>query len=428
MVDSSKFSCKSHLSSGIKVLTESIPYVRSVALGFWVNVGARDELSNLSGISHFIEHLVFKGTKDRTARQISEGFDRLGAEFNAFSAKEYTCFYTRLLDEHLPRGVEILSDVLQNPLFAKDDIEAERKVVLEEINLYEDTPDELIHDLFASTLFKNYPLGKPILGSPQTVKTISQASLKSYFRKRFNPANIVVAAAGSLSHHEVVRLVKRYFADSSHKQLMVRKQVNPIAKRQVEVYQKKTEQAHICLGGLGVKAKDKNRFALVLLDNILGGGMSSRLFQEIREKRGLAYSIYSYHSFYTETGLFAIYAGANPNKVKEVLQLIQVEIAKIKENGISLDELKRAKEYIKGQLVLDLESTSHRMTRLGRSELVHGEILSLDELVERVDHVSLNDIKKMANSTFDLNKMALVIISPTKEEKILKELKSIGLN
>ncbi len=405
------FFSKTSLESGIKVVTESIPHVRSVALGFWVGVGARDEIEGLSGMSHFIEHLLFKGTKNRSAKEISETIDTLGGEINAFATKEYTCFYTRLLDEHIPVGVEILSDMLQNPLFKEENISAEKEVVVEEINLHEDTPDEKIHDLFASTLLGDHPLGKSTLGYVNTVKNFNREGVLSFFSRGYAPKNIVIAAAGHLDHQQIVDLIEKHFAPREEGRF-VRKEFKPKVEPKVFICQKRTEQAHICYGTQALHARDEGRFALSILDNILGGGMSSRLFQEIREKRGLVYSVYSYHSLFSETGLIAIYAGTRPSKVEEVIKLIQKEIKSIAEKGISREELHRAKEFLKGQLVLSMESTSNRMTRLGKSELVHREILSLDELVERIDKVTLGDIHKLAKILLAPEKMTLTIIGP----------------
>ena len=410
-----RFFNKTLLPSGMKILTETIPEVRSVALGFWVRIGSRDEPPKLAGMSHFLEHLLFKGTKTRSAREISETFDSLGGELNAYTTKEHTCFYSRLLDEHLAIGVEVLADILQNPLFKKKDIESERQVILEEINLYEDSPDERIHDILAATLLKEHSLGKPVLGSARSVKAFSRKDVTQFYSHGYHPNNIVVTAAGSLKHQGIVDLLERFFTAPKGEKI-VRKNVQPKHNSQVKVVRKKTEQAHLCVGLPGLTAGHKDRFILTILDKILGGGMSSRLFQEIREKRGLAYSIYSYHAFYTETGLMAVYAGTRPQKAKEVATLIKAEIEKIGKSGVSPKELRRAKEHLKGELVLDLENTAHRMARLGQSELAHGEILSLDELVNRIDSVTTADAKRLAREIFNPEKMAIAVIGPVKEE------------
>lgn len=408
---------KTALESGLKVITEEIPHVRSVALGFWVAVGARDESDNFSGMSHFLEHLMFKGTRTRSAKQISEIFDTLGGELNAYTAKEYTYYYTRLLDKQVPVGAEVLSDMLQDSLFGEKEIAAEKEVVLEEINLHQDTPDELIHDLFAESLWKNHPLGRSGLGDANTVRSFTKEDVIEYFSQNYALDNMVVAGAGNLKHEEIVSLIKELFSQNKPKGI-ARKRVGPQAASGVAVLEKKTEQAHIAYGTKGLGARDKDRFILAILDNILGGGMSSRVFQEVREKRGLVYSIYSYHSLYTETGLFSVYAGTRPSQVEEVVKIVKNEIESIVDKGVAAEELHRAKEYIKGQLVLSMESTSARMTRLGKSELIHGEILSLDELVERIDRVEQEDVLRVARDIFTASKPVLAVIGPLSEEKL----------
>lgn len=405
------------MKNGIRVLSEVLPQVRSVTLGFWVGVGSRDEQSELGGVSHFLEHLLFKGTKNRTAREISELFDALGGELNAFSAKEYTCFYARLLDEHVPIGIEVLSDMLQNSLFGESEIEAEKEVVLEEINLYEDTPDDRIHDLFAQVLWQNHPLGKSVLGNTYTVKSFTREDIVGFFSHYYAPKNIVIAAAGHIEHKNLLDMINKHF-NSKGDAHFSRKLFIPEVEPKVIVFNKPTEQAHICLGVQGLHAKHEDRFALSILDNILGGGMSSRLFQEIREKKGLSYSIFSYNSLYTETGLFAIYAGTRPPKTEKVIKMIRGEINKLLQDGVTKEEVKRAKDHIKGELVLGLESTSHRMSRLGRSELSDGEFLSLDELVERIDRVTKADVNRVAKSIYSPKRMVLTVIGPFKNEEL----------
>jgi predicted Zn-dependent peptidase len=394
-----------------------LPQVRSVTLGFWIGVGSRDEPSELGGVSHFLEHMLFKGTKNRSAREISELFDALGGELNAFSAKEHTCFYARLLDEHLPIGIEVLSDMLQNTLFAEKDLESEKEVVLEEINLYEDTPDDRIHDLFATVLWQNHPLGKSVLGHSTTVGSFSRDDVVGYFSKYYVPKNIVVAAAGHLKHDDLVNLASEHFTSSGDSEF-TRKLFLPDVESKVVVFNKNTEQAHICMGAQGLHAKHEDRFALSILDNVLGGGMSSRLFQEIREKKGLTYSIYSYNSLYSETGFFAIYAGTRPSKTEKVIKLIRAEVDRLVQEGVTEVELRRAKDHLKGEMVLGLESTSHRMSRLGRSELSDGEFLSLDELVQRFDRVTLEDLNRVAQTIFGNNKLVLTVIGPFKTEEL----------
>lgn len=405
------------LENGLKVITEKIPYVRSVALGFWIAVGARDESEKFNGMSHFLEHLLFKGTKTRTAKQISEIFDTLGGELNAYTAKEYTYFYTRLLDEQVAVGAEVLSDMLQNSLFGEDEILAEKEVVVEEINLHQDTPDELIHDLFAQNLWKNHPLGRSGLGDAKTVRSFTKDDVLNFFSRNYVQENMVIAAAGNLEHEQIVNLVQRSFTRKKGKKSL-RQQEKPKAAAGLTVVNKKTEQAHIVLGTTGLHARDKDRFVFAILDNILGGGMSSRLFQEVREKRGLVYSIYSYIALYAETGLFSVYAGTRPSQVEKVIKIVRNEIDNITEKGVTKEELHRAKEHLKGQLVLSMENTGTRMNRLGKSEIIHGEILSLDDLVERIDQVEQDDILRVAQKVFGSNGLFLAAIGPLDERRL----------
>ncbi|MHB0976036.1 MAG: M16 family metallopeptidase [Candidatus Aquicultorales bacterium] len=398
------------LPSGMRVISEKIPHVRSVAIGFWVRVGSRDEKEADNGMSHFIEHLVFKGTKTRSAREISETFDGLGAELNAFTTKEYTCYYTRLLDEHVPVGIEVLSDMLQHPRFDESDIVSERNVILEEINLHEDSPDERIHDIFATAVFEGHPLGKPILGFSETVGDFDGTVVRRFYDEHYRPENMAVVAAGNIDHSDLVELVQKYTTRLLEGR-PVRKEFKPKIERKVEVYTKPTEQAHIIYGTKAYSVSDERRFALNVLDTILGGGMSSRLFQEIREKRGLVYSVYSYHSAYAETGTIAVYAGTAPQNAELVVELSQKEIDNILKMGVGKEELERSREHIKGQLVLGLESTSRRMTRLGRAEMTHGEFLSMDEVVRKVDGVTVDIVNEIAHDLFE-NEMVLAAVGP----------------
>ncbi|RJQ54315.1 MAG: insulinase family protein [Actinobacteria bacterium] len=408
---------KTVLDNGITVVTETMDQVRSVALGFWVRVGSRDEPPGFGGMSHFIEHLLFKGTEKRTAEEISATFDRLGAELNAFTSKEYTCYYSRFLDEHLPTAVDVLVDMLQGTLFADEHVKSEREVVLEEIHLHEDTPDEQIHDLFAQTLFGSHPLGAPILGQTESVETFGRDDVTKYFSDYYLPENVVVAAAGRVKHDEVVSLVRDRLHLNERGEEM-RKSYAPKPASEVMVRTKQTEQAHICYGTLAFDARSEDRFALTILDTILGGGMSSRLFREIREKKGLAYSVYSYHSLFLETGVFTVYAGTRPANAEEVIKLIQAELDDIVTNGVGEDEFAKVKDHLKGQLVLGLESTRNRMTRMGKSELTQGEVLSLDELVARIDRVTRDDVARVARELLRPDRMVLSVIGPFESEKL----------
>jgi len=399
------------LPNGVRVLSERMPEVRSVTLGFWVGVGSRDEPTEAQGSSHFLEHLLFKGTERRSAQDIAEAFDAVGGEANAFSAKEYTCYYGRVLDEDLPMAAEILTDILTAPAFSDEDVESERSVILEEIAMHEDSPEDLVHDLFAETLFGTHPLAREVMGTTSTVASITPGSLRDFHLDNYHGSNIVVAATGNVAHQQVVDLAGSVFSSSDQpSRSRVPELVEPMSS--LRVLHRTTEQAHIVLGGLGYPRQHPARFAWGVLDNLLGGGMSSRLFQEIREKRGLAYAVYSYRSTYGETGAWAVYAGTTPGRAVQVLDLIHGEIDRLLEKGISEEELTRAKGHMRGGVVLGLEDPSSRMTRLGKSELVHGEILSIDNIIERIDAVTLEDVARVAADLLAPEKRILSVIGP----------------
>ncbi|TET54284.1 MAG: insulinase family protein [Actinobacteria bacterium] len=410
---------KTITENGITVLTESMPNVRSAAIGIWIGAGARDEPRSISGMSHFLEHLMFKGTKKRSAKEISEAFESMGAELNAFTSKELTAFYSRLLDENLEEGVEILADMLQNATFKEQDIESERQVVMEEISLHEDSPDEIIHDLFSDTLFSKHPLGKRILGNSKTVADFNHEKLINFYNKTYVPKNIVIAGAGSLKHEKLLALVNKFFKMPSNVQFK-REEKKTKSGSQMIASKKDSEQSHVCLGALSLSATDKDRFILSVLDNILGGGMSSRLFQEVREKRGLAYAVFTYHSVHTETGSFCLYAGTSPKNTEQVYKIFREEIEKIRTDEVPEKELKRAKEHIKGQLVLGLESTTHRMMRLGKSALTHGNIYSVNELINKIDIVDAKQIKELANRLLKDDALNLALVGPFGDKSLEK--------
>ena len=410
-----KFYKLSKLPSGLTILTEEVESVRSVALGFWIKVGAKKEPPEIAGISHFIEHLVFKGSKKYSSREISEIFDALGGEINAFTSKEYTCFFTRLLDEHIPRGLEVLSDMLENPLFAEKDIESERKVVFEEIAMYEDSPQDKVHDLFASVVFKGHPLGKNILGSKETLSAITREDIFSFYNSHYTVKNTVLVASGHIAHEELIENTLPHLRESQ--EAAEKKESFLEDEPQLYIEEKDTEQVHLCIGARVFPANHPQRFALAILDTILGGGMSSRLFQEIREKRGLAYSVYSYHALYSEAGLFAVYVGTSPSQAKTVISLVKEEISKVIEK-VEEKELRKAKDHLKGHLVLSSESTSSRMNRLGKAFLSQGEILSLEELIERLEQVTVDEVKKVAERWISPKRLSIVGIGPVKGELI----------
>ncbi|MDO9556962.1 MAG: pitrilysin family protein [Coriobacteriia bacterium] len=409
-MDVTMFYDKTVLDNGVTVLTEPMDHVRSVAIGIWFSVGSRDEHAGEAGMSHFMEHMMFKGTPTRSAQDISEHFERLGAELNAFTSKEYTCYYARVLDEHVDDAVEVLSDMVCNALLADDAIVSEREVVLEEIARHEDTPDDMVHELFAATLLPDHPLGLPVLGKRETVGAFDHIASADFKQRHYQTGNVVVAAAGNISHAALVDLVKRMLILPEGPRLE-RVEETPVVQPRIQVVRKETEQAHICWGVAALKARDQERFALSILDATLGGGMASRLFIEIREKKGLAYAVYSYHTLYQDTGQFVVYAGTRPSNAEQVVGLIKTEIEKVAGSGITAEELHRAKESLKGQLVLSLESTRSRMTRLGKNEVTHGECLSIDELVERVDAVTSEDVSSLAGRLFGADHV-LTMVAP----------------
>ncbi|MBN1192576.1 MAG: insulinase family protein [Coriobacteriia bacterium] len=407
---------KTVLDNGITVMTESMDTVRSVTLGIWCAVGSRDESAPEAGMSHFMEHMMFKGTPTRTAADISQAFDRLGAELNAFTSKEYTCYYARLLDQHTSDAVEILSDMVVSASLEQDACSSEREVVLEEISRFEDSPDDRVHELFASTLMPSHPLGLPVIGTRDTVGTFDHDAAAAFHREHYRTGNIVVAAAGALAHDDIVRMVEEHLV-LPRGERTARVHAVPTTEPCLKVLTKDTEQAHICWGVAGLPARDPDRFTLAVLDGVLGGGMASRLFQEIREKRGLAYAVYSYHAQYQDTGQFVVYAGTRPDNAAEVIGLIREGVDALCADGISADELDRVRESIKGQMILGLESTRSRMTRLGKSEVTDGELLSLDEIIERIDAVTTGGVQEMAQRIFDGNH-ALAIIAPFGEDAV----------
>ncbi len=406
---------KTRLDSGLRVVTDSLPQLRSVAVGFWVGTGARDEDDPRSGASHFLEHLLFKGTPTRTALDIAEAVESVGGEMNAFTSHEYTAFYVRVPDDQLGLAIDILSDVVWAPSLRPDEMDAERKVILEEINMRDDAPDELLHDLLAEAVFPDHPLGRSVLGSIESIEAMPRDSVADYHSQHYRPSNIVVAAAGNLEHERVVELVEQGLA-ANPGALGGRpaRAAHPFAPaRTLEVLRRPTEQAHIAIGLRAFSRDDPDRFALTVVNQVLGGGMSSRLFQEVREKRGLAYSVYAYRSAYEETGAMAVYAGTTPARVDETLGVLNTELDRFAEDGGVTDrELQAAKGHLTGSMALGLESSSSRMHRLGRSELTLGEIPTLDELVDSVNAVTPADVSRVIDRVFVDADRTLTVVGP----------------
>ena len=394
---------RTEFSSGLRVVTERMPGVRSVALGVWVLAGSRDEEPAISGSSHFLEHLLFKGTKERSALEIAQNFDAVGGDLNAFTAKEYTCYYARVLDRDLPMAVEHLADMLQHSVIRKADLDAERQVILEEINMHEDSPEDVVHDLYTEVLWPDHPLGRPVLGTVATIEAATRERVHRFYRRHYVPGNFVVVAAGNVRHEDVVALLRRHMETGRALREGQRSPWNlrragtpPTPSGRSLTKRRRTEQAHICLGTNGLPRTDPDRFAFLIVNTALGGGMSSRLFQKIREERGLAYSVYSYHSQYTEAGLFTAYAGTTPARAREVVALLRQEMGDVGASGLTRQEFERAKGHVKGSLVLSLEDPGGRMSRLGKSEIAHGEILTVDQTLKRIEAVTLEDAQRVA--------------------------------
>ncbi|MCX6449875.1 MAG: pitrilysin family protein [Actinobacteria bacterium] len=402
----------------MRIVTEEERSVRSAAFGIWVNVGSRDETVSTAGASHFLEHLLFKGTKRRSSLEISSAIEAVGGETNAFTSKEYTCFYARVIDKDLPLAVDVISDLITSSVVKADDVDAERKVVLEEIAMRDDDPSDLIHDLFLERYYGDTPLGRPILGTVESIKGMSRSTVFNYYQKRYQPEDLVVAVAGNIKHKSVVAMVesalsKDGFLDQAKKDYQVRSspKINVPGRGKVTLLDRKTEQAHIVYGVPGVARDDKRRFALSILSSALGGGMSSRLFQEIREKRGLAYSTYAYSQQFAGSGVLSFYVGCKPEKAEESIKIIQSILHDVAENGLTQEEISRAKGAVSGSLVLSQEDTGSRMSRIGKSELVYGQVMSFDQILQEIVDVTPEQIKEIARQSLPISP-TLAVVGP----------------
>lgn len=413
---------KTVLDNGIIVITEHMDGVRSAALGFWVRVGARDEAPIEGGMSHFMEHMLFKGTTTRSALDISTAFDALGAEFNAFTSREYTCFYARLIDERLKLGFEILADMLVNSTFAHKDIVPEREVVLEEIARSQDAPEDYVYDLFSELMFPQDALGRPVLGTPDSVSSFDTGEMIRYHDAHYTTGNITVVACGSVEHAVVVELAQRFLSGLPVGPRLERALVEPQERTVLRCVKKDSEQANIVLGAPTIVNDDPRRFVYSLLDIIIGGGMSSRLFQEIREKRGLVYSVYASSQLYEGAGLFEMYAGTRPENIAEVVKVATEQFSLAAQDGVTAGELARAKELAAGSFVLGTESTRTRMSRLGRLAALDLPIDSIDEIIEKYRAVTIDEVNEAARELFS-QEMTLAVVSPYKQEKIERMLR-----
>jgi len=390
-------------------VAESIPHVRSVALGLWFGTDSRHETSENNGVSHFLEHMMFKSTKTRTARQLAEGFDEIGGQVNAFTSKEMTCYYAKVMDEHLEPAVELLADMVLQSTFDADEIRKEQKVVEEEIRMVDDTPDDVVHDELYSAAVEGHSLGFPILGSVENVRSFDRGGLLDFKERRYHPQKLVIACAGNLPEH-FLELLETHFGHFQGVPDPIPR-TKPVFTAGAAMKKKATEQSHFCLGLPGIAVGDPRHYACILLNNLVGGNMSSRLFQEVRENRGLAYSVFSYHSSYSDFGLFTIYAGTAPGQENEVMDVILHILEDIRNDGVTDEELRKGKEQLKGSLMMGLESTSNRMSRLGRNELLLGRHKSLDEVVEAVESLTRQDLLEVARALFS-HPMAISGISP----------------
>jgi predicted Zn-dependent peptidase len=408
---------RSVLPGGLRIITESLPAVRSVAIGIWVGVGSRDEDLAHAGATHYLEHLLFKGTSRRTALDISAAMDAVGGELNAFTGKEFTCYYARVLDSDLPLAIDVLCDMVTSSLIAPRDVDAERGVVLEEIAMNEDDPSDTAHEAFAAALFGDSPLGRPILGTVSSINGISRDQISEHYQARYTPPHLVVAAAGNLQHDAVTELVRQGFAAATNGEAAHR---DPAAPRVggsyaaapgqgVRLVSRGIEQANLVLGCDGLSRTDDRRFALGVLNAALGGGMSSRLFQEVREKRGLAYSVYSFNSQLADTGVWGVYVGCLPAKADEVLAICRDEIAKVTEGGLTDTELARGKGQLRGSIVLGLEDPSSRMSRLGKSELVYARLEPVDEILASIESVTHDEVVEVAAQVLSRPKVLAVV-------------------
>jgi predicted Zn-dependent peptidase len=406
---------RSLLDSGLRVVTESLPELRSVTIGAWVGTGSRDETDAQSGASHFLEHLLFKGTPEKSAREIAEAVESVGGEMNAFTGQEETVFYVRVPDAHLALAVEILTDVLWRPAFRPDEVDSERQVILEEIGMRDDTPDDLVHDLFAGALFPQHALGRSVLGTDSSIEAMPRDDIASYHAAHYRPTNIVLAAAGNLTHDGLIDLLSSRL-DGLEGDRPERDSDSFGEPRSVAVIERPTEQAHVVVGLRSVSHLDPDRYALTVLNQALGGGMSSRLFQEVREERGLAYSVYSYRGAFADTGMLAIYAGTSPERVHETLAVIDGELDRLSsERSLPARELDAAKGHLKGAIAMSLETSSSRMRRLGRAELIEHEIPTLDEIVRRIDAVTGDDIERVIDRVIADRPRTLATVGPFSE-------------
>jgi predicted Zn-dependent peptidase len=413
------------LDGGLRLVTESMPHVRSVTIGVWLVRGSRHESDVQAGIAHFVEHMLFKGTENRTAEDIAQEIDSIGGQLDAFTAKEYASYYIKVLDEHLPIAVDLLADIVRRPKFESEEIEREKKVILEEIKMVEDTPDDLVHEVFSQHFWEGHPLGRPILGSPETVESFNSTTLRRYFDGAYVAPNLVVAAAGNIQHAQVRDLIAAAFHE-------VPQQADPITDRpprvapQLVARTKELEQSHICLGTASYPQKHDDRYVSYILNTLLGGSMSSRLFQNVREKRGLAYAVFSGLSSYRDAGSLTVYAGCASKAVGEVTDLVVEELRGLKRTDVADTELRRSKDHLKGSLMLSLENTASRMSHLARQEIYFDRHFGLDETLAGVERVTTADIQRVARDLFSNGALAATVLGPQNGQQLTQERLDLG--
>jgi predicted Zn-dependent peptidase len=398
------------LPNDIRVVTERMPHVRSVSVGIWIGTGSREEADHETGLSHFVEHMVFKGTKNRSAEQIARSVDSIGGGLDAFTSKELVSYNVKVLDEHLPDAFDVIADLVRNPLFQKEDIEKEKGVILEELKMEVDNPEYLIHEIFASNFWKGHALGRPILGTKQTIRTFDRDKVDRFYKQYYVPSNILITAAGSLDHQRLVKLVADHFADLKPRATKKVQQVPQPHAPLVFRDKNSLEQVHVYVGVPSIPISHESRFASFILNAILGGGMSSRLFQNIREKQGLAYTVYSELTMYRDAGCMLVYAGTSQKSAGRVVESIVRELRKLADERVTEDEMRRSKDHLKGSYVLGLESTSSRMANLARQELYFNRFFSLDEMLECVENVTAEEVQKLAQQFFDPKRMAVAML------------------
>jgi predicted Zn-dependent peptidase len=413
---------KTVLNNGIRVLTQKLPHSRSVSMGVWVNVGARDETEGESGLSHFIEHMIFKGTRRRSAYQIAKEFDAIGGHTNAFTTMENTCYHAKVMDTHTETMVDILSDIFINSIFDRAEIDRERPVILQEIGMVMDSPDEYVHVLSGHNFWGEHPLGRSILGTPENITRFDDGMLKNFFQRLYQPDRIVISAAGNLEHNQIVDLIRSAFetipAGNDFPERLV-----PPERSVVDFNHRDLEQMHICLSAKGLAISDPRRYAFSLLNTITGGNMSSRLFQEVRERRGLAYSVYSFISSHVDAGMFGFYLGVDPRQTRDAIVLVLDEIVKLKTRRITKSELSSAMEYTKGSLLLAAESTDNHMVRNAQNEMHFGHDIAIEEIIEKVEAVTADDILELADELINTEKMTYTMLGPVDDQR--KKIESI---